>query len=94
MKRLCARLQGGPFDGDAGSMKLPAPPARLWAWACDVPGCGQGGIHWGYVPEDVPVRAELYEHHRCTPQGVHVYIWHDVTGGLRDMIETTELVPA
>lgn len=94
MKKLIARLQGGPFDGDSGEMIVGEAPEHLWAWACEAPGCPMSGIHWTAIPEDAPIDAEVYDHDRVTPENVHVYVWKDIGAELGEVLEVGELVPA
>lgn len=93
-----AKLKGGPFDGDEGSMKLKsgeALPEKLWAWSCGNPHC-KWGVHWTRDGvEGHSLGAEIYRHDEAEGD-VEIYVFVDVTGAIDEFLRTAvdDPVPA
>lgn len=60
--RCPAKLIGGRFDGDQGTMRVAEVPEFIYAFACPNAGCRNGGVHWAMSPDKAPADTELYAH--------------------------------
>lgn len=88
--RWRCRLEGGPFDGDQGSIHdVETLPDKMWAYRC--PDCRD--IHWSFEW----VRAgEVYEYDRMEEKDeghVAVYVHSDIDLSGLPVIHECELTP-
>lgn len=63
--RVPAKLIGGRYDGDQGSMIVPRVPEYLWAYECPHGrDCPSGTIHWAWIEAAAAhhASAEAYVH--------------------------------
>lgn len=78
--RVPAKLIGGRYDGDAGTMRVPKIPEFIWAFTCPNPQTCRQGIHWTIreVEAQAHASAELYAHTgfdgECDAMPVSVYV--------------------
>lgn len=90
MKRIRAKLKGGPFGGDQGEIGAPAPPEKLYAYSCGNPYCEFGSIHWVLdAAEGRRLGAEIYEHsEEESTVGCEVYVYVDITAEIDSFLRT------
>lgn len=90
MERIKAKLKGGPFDGDQGSIAAAERPETLYAYDCGNPSCPFGSVHWTTdAIEGQRLGAEIYEHSEEESTDQHeIYVYADLTVDLDNFLGT------
>lgn len=93
--RYPAKLIGGAFDGDEGTVRATSLPHILWVFACPAgPFCASGGVHWATEKKEAPRNALRYLYEDLEPEtGVAIYVWSEI-GPTQVLMPEKELVTA
>lgn len=78
--RWKCRLEGGPYDGDAGNW-VHELPDRFWVFRC--PECKD--IHWADFLADAPLSAIAYDYDRMETEPGHVAVYVHADSDLSDL---------